>query len=132
MRRQWLAILCCVVVLAPSMVAQSEKSKTRADPISGAWAGELVWADKSRTVPITMELKFDGKSVVTGTVSGLPNPADVKAGSFDRTKGALKLQIGKKNETAVLLVFEGTVAKGAATGRFSGDESGTFTITKKS
>jgi hypothetical protein len=132
MKRQWLAVLCCVAVLAPSIGAQSRNPKTRPDPISGAWAGELVWADKSRTVPITMELKFDGKGAVTGTVSGLPRPADVKGGSFDRQTGALKLQLGKTNEAAVLLVLEGTVAKGAATGKFTGDESGSFTITKKS
>lgn len=132
MRRLGFAILCCVAVLVPSMAAQSGKSKSSADSISGAWAGELVWADKSRTVPITMELKFDGKSAVTGTVSGLPGPADVKAGSFDRNKGALKLQVGKKNDPAVLLVFEGSVTKGTATGKFSGDESGTFTLKRKS
>jgi hypothetical protein len=114
------------------MTAQSGRSKTSTDSISGAWTGELVWADKSRTVPITMELKFDGKGAVTGTVSGLPGPADVKAGSFDRNKGALKLQVGKKNEPAVLLVFEGSVAKGTAAGKFSGDESGTFTLKRKS
>jgi hypothetical protein len=132
MTRRWFAIACCVAVFAPAIVAQSRNSKTSADPISGAWAGELVWADKSRTVPITMDLKFDGKRAVTGTVSGLPNPADVKAGSFDPKTGALKLQLGRQSDAAVLLVLEGTVAKGTATGKFSGDESGTFRITKKS
>ena len=78
-----------------------------------------------------MELKFDGKNAVTGDVSGLPNPADVKAGSFDPKKGTLKLQLGKKGEPAVLLTLEGTVVKGVATGRFSGDLGGDFKITKK-
>ncbi len=78
-----------------------------------------------------MELKFDGKSAVSGTVSGLPNPADVKAGTFDPKTGALKLQLGRQGDSAVLLVLEGTVVKGTATGRFSGDESGEFKIAKK-
>ena len=78
-----------------------------------------------------MELKFDGKSAVSGTVSGLPNPADVKAGTFDPKTGALKLQLGKQGEAAVLLVLEGTVVKGTATGRFSGEETGEFKIAKK-
>jgi hypothetical protein len=131
MTRRWFAIACVVAVFVPTLAAQSRNRQAGADPISGVWAGQLVWSDKSRTIPITMDLKFDGKSAVTGTVSGLPNPADVKVGSFDRKNGALKLQLGKKSETAVLLVLEGTVVKGTATGKFSGDESGTFNITKK-
>jgi hypothetical protein len=132
MTRRWFVIACCAALSASSVFAQSRGAKASADPISGTWAGELVWADASRTVPITMELRFDGKSVVSGTVSGLPNPADVKAGSFDPKKGALKLQLGRKSDTAVLLVLEGTVVKGTATGRFTGDETGNFKITKKS
>jgi hypothetical protein len=131
MTRYWFAVICCVAVVVPSIVAQSPNPKTSADRISGAWAGDLVWADKSRTVPVTMELKFDGKNAVTGTVSGMPNPADVKIGTFDPKKGALKLQIGRKTDPAVLLVLEGIMAKGTVTGKFTGDESGTFTITKK-
>jgi hypothetical protein len=38
------------------------------------------------TIPFTMELRFDGERVVSGTVSGLRNPAEVKA-AFDRKKG---------------------------------------------
>ena len=44
--------------------------------------------------------------------------------------GALKLELGKKDASAVLLILEGTVAKGIATGRFSGEMSGEFKITK--
>jgi hypothetical protein len=130
MTRRWFVMACCVLVSATSMLAQSRGTKAKADPLSGTWTGALVLADASRTLPITMELKFDG-SVVSGTVSGLPNPADVKAGTFDPKKGALKLRLGKKGDGAVLLVLEGTVAKDTATGRFSGDESGEFKITKK-
>ena len=72
-------------------------------------------------MPVTMELKFDGKRAVSGTMTGLPNPAEVKSGTFDPKTGALVLRLGKKDGDAVLLVFEGTVANGAATGRFSGE-----------
>ena len=113
------------------MFAQSRGAKANADPISGTWTGELVREPESRRIPITMELKFDGKRAVSGTVSGLPNPADVKAGTFDPKKGSLKLQLGKKDDTAVLLVLEGTVVKGLATGRISGDATGQFKIAKK-
>jgi hypothetical protein len=56
---------------------------------------------------------------------------DVKKGTFDPKTGALKLQLGKEGNSAVLLILEGTVAKGVAAGRFSGEMSGEFKITKK-
>jgi hypothetical protein len=130
MTRRAFVMVCCVLLSATSMFAQSRGSKASADPISGTWKGELIFQNASRAIPITMELKFDGKSAVSGTVSGLPNPADVKAGMFDPKTGALKLQLGKTGEEAVLLVLEGTVVKGTATGRFSGDGAGDFKVTK--
>ena len=121
---------CCVLLSATTMFAQTGNAKAKADPISGTWTGTLV-LDESRTIPVTMELKFDGKSAVTGTVSGMPNPADVKAGTFDPKTAALKLQVGKKGDEAVLLVLDGTVVKDTVTGHFTGEKSGEFKITKK-
>jgi hypothetical protein len=84
------------------------------------------------SMAVTMELKFDGKSAVTGTVAGLPNPAEVKAGSFDAKSGALKLQLGKKSDPAILLILEGTVVKGAVSGKVTGEGGGgAFKIAKK-
>jgi hypothetical protein len=130
MTRRFLVMAWCLLLFATSMFAQSRGSKPSPDPISGTWTGEFVLQNAS-SVQITMELKFDGKSAVTGTFSGLPNPGDVKVGTFDPKDGALKLQLGKKGEEAVLLVLEGTVVKGTATGHFSGEENGEFKITKK-
>jgi hypothetical protein len=129
MTRRTLVLVCCLLLSGPSPSAQTRGAKP--DPVTGTWTGELTPEGAPRTMAVTMELKFDGKSVVTGTVSGLPNPADVKAGSFDPKTGALKLQLGKKDEPAVLLVLEGTVVKGTASGKVSGDGVGTFKITKK-
>jgi hypothetical protein len=78
-----------------------------------------------------MELTFDGKSAVTGTVSGLPNPADVKHGTFDAKTGALTLRLGRVDGPAVLLVLEGKVDETVATGTFAGDQSGTFRLQKR-
>jgi hypothetical protein len=125
------AVACCVLVSAASMVAQSTGAKAKADPISGTWAGELVRQSASDPVHVAMELKFDGKSAVSGTVSGLPNPAEVKTGIFDPKTGALTLHLGKRGAGDILLTLEGTVVKGTATGRFSGDETGEFKIAKK-
>ena len=133
MTRRLLVVVCCVLLAVASTFAQARSGKAaKADPISGTWTGELAPQDAPRRMPVTMELKFDGKSVVTGTVSGLPNPADVKMGTFDPKTGALKLQLGKTSDSAVLLVLEGTVVKGTASGKVNGDGgAGEFKITKK-
>jgi hypothetical protein len=133
MTRRLLVVVCCVLLAVASTFAQARSGKAaKADPISGTWTGELAPQDAPRRMPVTMELKFDGKSVVTGTVSGLPNPADVKMGTFDPKSGALKLQLGKTSDSAVLLVLEGTVVKGTASGKVNGDGgAGEFKITKK-
>ncbi len=128
-RRQFV-IACCVLLSATSMFAQSTDAKAKADPISGTWKGELVPQNASSGMPVTMELKLDGKNAVTGTVSGFPNPAEVKTGTFDPKTGALKLQLGKKGDGAVLLTLEGSVVKGTATGRFTGEDTGEFKIVK--
>jgi hypothetical protein len=130
MTRKLLVMACCVLASA-SVFAQSRSAKSKADPITGTWTGTLTRENGARPIPVTMELKFDGKTAVTGTVAGMPNPADVKAGTFDPKKGTLKLELGKQGEPAVLLVLEGTVVKGTATGRFSGDLGGEFKLSKQ-
>ena len=130
MTRRMLIVVCCVFLAAPVIFAQARGAK--ADPLSGTWKGELDVPQAPAPVAITMELKFDGKSAVTGTFSGLPNPGDVKAGTFNPKTGALKLELGKTGDSEVRLVLEGTVAKGAATGRVTGEAgTGEFKITKK-
>ena len=121
------AIGLCVVVLASPMLAQSRGAK--ADPLSGTWAGELTAGERNR--PITLVLKFDGKTKVTGTFTGMPKPGDVKSGTFDAKTGALKLDLGIEGDSAVRLTFEGTVAKDTASGRVSGEANGEFKLTKK-
>ena len=128
MTRRLVAIACCVLLCAATSGAQTRGAKP--GPLSGTWTGELS-PHPERTIAVTMQLKFDGKGAVTGTVSGLPNPADVKKGTFDSKTGGLKLELGKVGESAVLLVLDGKVEKGVASGQVSGDGSGTFKIAKK-
>lgn len=130
MTRKLLVMACCVLVSA-SVFAQSRGTKAKADPISGTWTGTLTRENGAKPIPVTMELKFDGKTAVTGTVAGMPNPADVKTGTFDPKKSTLKLELGKQGDPAVLLVLEGTVVKGTATGRFNGDSGGEFKLSKQ-
>ena len=126
MTRRTLVWMCCVLLSATSVLAQSRGAKT--DPVSGTWTGELI-LERARS--ITLELKFDGKSKVTGTFTGLPRPGDVKAGTFDPKSGALKLDVGIQDDSAVRLVLEGKVVKGTATGKVTGEMSGEFKIAKK-
>jgi hypothetical protein len=130
-RRQLIAISCCVLMSAAMTLAQSRSTKpAKADPITGTWSGEFVLGGE-RHLPVKMVLKLDGKGAVSGTVDGLPNPGDVKSGSYDAKTGALKLQLGRSDSPATLLTLEGKVDKGIASGTFTGDDKGTFTITKK-
>ena len=77
-----------------------------------------------------MELKFDGKTV-TGPVTGLPSPGEVKTGTFDPVTGALRLELGQSGSSVALLTFEGYVVNGTATGRVTAPNgNGTFIITK--
>ncbi|HMC78704.1 MAG TPA: hypothetical protein VKH34_16260 [Vicinamibacterales bacterium] len=115
-----------MLVSASSVLAQSRGVKT--DAISGTWTGELI---VNRSRPITLQLKFDGTRKVTGTLTGLPNPADVKAGTFDPKTGALKLELGMQGDPAVLLVFAGKVVDGKAAGTVTGEDTGEFKIAKK-
>lgn len=121
------AIAVCVLVSASPLLAQSRGAKP--DAVSGSWTGELVMGDRSRA--IVLDLKFDGKSKVTGTFTGMPNPADVKSGTFDPKTGALKLDLGIVGDTEVHLTFEGTVAKDKASGRVSGEGNGEFKVARK-
>jgi hypothetical protein len=126
MTRRLLVMACCVLLAAGSMAAQSKGAK--ADPVSGTWSGELA---PPGGVPVTLTLKFDGKSAVSGTIAGFSNPGDVKTGTFDPATGALKLQLGKKDDSAVLITLDGTVAKDQVTGRVTGEVTGDFKLEKR-
>jgi hypothetical protein len=128
MTRRWFVTACCALLVAPVTFAQP-RGGAKPDPITGTWAGELV-PQGGPPRPVTMELKFDGKKI-TGTVSGMPSPADVKGGTFDTKTGALKLELGKQGDPTVLLTLDGKVVKGIATGRVSGEGQGEFKLTKK-
>lgn len=131
MTRRRFVMAVCLVLSVTAGVAQ-ERDKT-ADPITGTWNGELKRQDDtSKPAVVTFELKFDGTKAVTGTFTGLDEPGDVKAGTFNADSGALKLDLGKLDGPAVLIVLEGKVSKGEALGTVkAGNETGTFKLIKK-
>jgi hypothetical protein len=130
MMRKAFFVVYCVLLLAAPTAAQS--GGANADPVSGTWKGALDVPMAPDPVAVTFELKFDGKSKVSGTFTGLPSPGDIKIGAFDPKTGALKLQLGKTDDSAVLIVLEGTLDKEVATGKVSGEGGeGTFKIARK-
>ena len=127
--RRFTVMLLALTCAAP-LVAQSRPPKANPDPVSGTWAGEIVPTGDDRGRSVTLVLKHDGKGKVSGTIAGLPNPGDVKAGTFDPATGALKLQLGVEGESDVRLVLDGKVEKDVATGHVSGEVTGGFKLTK--
>jgi hypothetical protein len=130
MTRRRFLLACGVVLSATAVFAQA--GGTTADPITGTWTGELAPQDGPPPASVTFELKFDGKKAVTGTFTGLPDPGEVKAGTFDPETRALKLELGKLDGEAVLIVLEGKVVNGTATGTVKArGGGGTFKLAKK-
>ena len=120
--------LICGALLQP-LVALARVAQ--ADPVTGTWTGEVV-PDSGQRLAVTLLLEFDGKSAVSGTVSGLPSPADVKAGTFDPKTGTLKLPLGQVGDPKALLTLDGTVVKSTASGRvIDNSGEGTFKIARK-
>jgi hypothetical protein len=125
-------IACCLFLTSVSAFAQSTGSRDtgKTDALTGTWTGELI--APSGTMAVSLQLKFDGKSAVTGTLKGLPNPGDVKKGTFDPKTGALKLELGRSDGPAVLITLAGTVTKNTAAGKLSGEPGdGEFKLTRK-
>ena len=129
MKLKSLLLACFILMSAVSISAQS--SGAAADPLSGAWTGDM-GPNATTRIPLKMMLKFDGQTSVSGTITGPPLPGEIKAGTFDLKTGELKLEVEVKGDGAVFhAVFEGTVVSGVATGRVKGDnQTGNFKITK--
>jgi hypothetical protein len=112
----------CAVVLAAPVPSQA----AAADPITGAWNGEM-WNSRLRHV-VNLEVKLDGR-VVTGVLEGPSlTPGDLREGTFDATTGAIRFDVHVRGGTLVVR-FEGRLTDGEITGRVAGgDESGEFKL----
>ena len=124
MTRRMLLIACALLLVRPVLAQEI------ADPVTGNWGED--------GLPF-LELKHDGKGVVTGTVvwrhraSGYENRVPIKTGSFDaktrvvRLEGDLKTAEGEP----ATYVIEGTIDKNTIAGTFkAGERSGQFTFTR--
>src|SRR5262245_3351969 len=100
-----LPIIC--VLLALSLTALAQTAKTP-DPVSGNWGDPKGPG---------FDLKYDGKSTVSGTIrivdSGNFSTAPIKKGTFNSQTRALKLEGDAKKPDGTIshFVIEGTVDK---------------------
>jgi hypothetical protein len=137
MTRRGFLVLACGLLLACGLVLNAaaphaQAGAAKSDPITGTWTGELSPKDGPPPASVTFELKFDGKSQVTGSFTGLQEPGEVKNGTFDSESGALKLDLGKLDGAAVLIVLEGKVVNDEASGTIkAGPNTGSFKLAKK-
>ena len=117
MRRVFL-VLAGALILTSATLAQSGGGAA-GDPITGIWTGS-VGPGATPGYTVTLNLRFDGASAVTGTAQGAA-PDDngvVKNGTFDPTTGALKLEVSLRDGAGVA-TFDGWVVLDTATGRLS-------------
>ena len=121
-------IAACMLVYVAGTHAQS--GAAREDPVTGRWSGELTLTDPPKPVPVQFQLKVDGNGVVSGTFTGLARPGDVKKGTYNAKARSLRLELGIVDESTARLVLEGTIDKGVARGKVSGEKSGEFRIEK--
>jgi len=126
MRMRTLAAVCGALLSAVTIFAQA--GGEAADPISGNWGSDGL---------TFLELKFDGKSAVSGTTiwrgRGEERRAPIQAGAFDLKTGVLKLQGEGKgpDDTSARYVIEGKVDRDTVTGTYSfGSAKGDFTFRK--
>lgn len=131
MTRRGFVVLVCSIALGVAALRAQENTATT-DPITGTWTGELRPKDGPPPAAVTFELKYDGKNKVTGSFTGLTDPGEVKNGTYDAKTDAIKLDLGKLDGPAVLIVLEGKVIKGEVSGTMTaGPNTGTFTLARK-
>ena len=130
MARGVLTAAACVLTLVGSASAQVGGGAS--DPVTGSWGTD--------GVPF-LELRFDGKNGVSGTViwregRSYEQRAPIGSGTFDRQTGALKLTGEAKDrdgKTTVRYVIEGKIENDVVAGTFQmGEGKGDFSFTRLS
>lgn len=122
-------LIFCAALLFVSHAAG--QSKAAADPLTGTWTGYM-GRDDTNQQTMNVDLKYDGKTI-TGVVTGPRYPGDIRTGTFDAASGALKFEVVVRNEAKTVVLFEGKVEKGVASGTVSFDDGqkGVFKISKQ-
>lgn len=123
MARTMLSLVCCVILFVTASAVQET-----ADGITGNWG---------RNGLTYLELKFDGKSRISGTAiwraDEYEHRAPIKTGTFEPKSGAFKLEGDAKTPEGSIVpyVIEGKVEKDTVSGTFRfGERTGQFTFTR--
>jgi hypothetical protein len=127
MTRRALLAAGCVLLLVTSAFAQA--GGTASDPVTGNWGGAGL---------TFLELQFDGKSSVSGTVifhrgGQYDQRAAIKTGTFDTRTGELKLTgEADRDGKIVPYVVEGKIEKDILTGKSNlGGEKKSFKLKRQ-
>lgn len=125
MTRRNLLVAFAAVLFARALLAQDIS-----DPVTGKWG---------RNGLTYLELKFDGKSKVSGTVvwrdpgGQYEERAPIKTGTFDPKTSALTLEGEAKNPDGAVLQYliEGKIEKDIVAGTFKfGERTGEFAFNR--
>ena len=118
-----LLIACVLLLTVGAAMAQDAATK---DPVTGKWGSDGL---------TFLDLKFDGKSSVSGTTvwrdGSYEHRAAIKAGSFEPTTSLLKLEGEAKRPDGVIVAYaiEGAIQGDTVTGTYKfGDVGGEFTF----
>jgi hypothetical protein len=122
-------LLIASVVLLTVAVAIAQNAADTKDPVTGKWGSD------GHTY---LDLKFDGKSTVSGETvwrdGSYEHHAAIKIGSFDAATGVLKLEGEAKRPDGVAVAYaiEGKIQGDTVTGTFKfGDGGGEFTFKRQ-
>src|SRR5262245_1359134 len=120
------SVLAICLLFALSLPALAQTAKPATDPVSG------IWGDPKGP---GFDLKFDGKSSVSGTIrivdGGNFSTAPIKKGTFNTQTRALKLEGDAKKPDGTIshFVIEGTVDKTVVAGTYNFESNqGNFTF----
>jgi len=118
-----LLIACLVLVTVAAAIAQDAETK---DPVTGKWGSDGL---------TFLDLKFDGKSSVSGTTvwrdGSYEHRAAIRSGSFEATTSLLKLEGEAKRPDGMVVAYaiEGKIQGDTVAGTYKfGDDGGEFTF----
>jgi biopolymer transport protein ExbD len=136
MRARLVTVVCLLVCLAIAipMVAQ-QRATPAADPLSGTWTGD--WGPNAQDRnQVSVELKYDGKKELTGTVKSInyqrPDVALTKS-TYTAATNAVHMEADATGRGgAVHYIIDGKLTGTSMAGSWNHDSTkGDFKLTKK-
>lgn len=137
MRAKLVTVVCFLVCLAIAIPMVAQQRAAAADPLTGTWTGDW-WpsANANDRNQVSVELKFDGKTGLTGTVktTGAPARPDVTLtkSTFTAATSAVHMEADVTSPRAVHFIIDGKLTGTSMAGSWNHDAvKGDFKLTKK-